>query len=224
MKLIKIAKILLILAMPFLLFLLAVNLLIFDEGFYQEKLTKYGVTEKIPNAFSLHEEVINFLKGRSDELPDVFNDREKSHFFNVRDVVKASTIIFYALIAMFILLLSTSIFTLKINNYITNFIGKVLFFGGVLTIALALILFLLISFDFSPTFESFHLLLFEKGTYLFDPANEMIVNLYPEQLFMDIGLRISKWVILASAIVILAGWLLIFKSKSKRNKNNKKSN
>ncbi|MBI2101249.1 DUF1461 domain-containing protein [Candidatus Woesearchaeota archaeon] len=213
-----IAKFLMILILPFLLFLLVLNLMSFDSSFYQKKFSEYGVQQNVPNAFSLHEKVMNFIGGKSNELPNEFNERERLHLLDVRNAVRISTLLLYALTAMFILLLIASALILKVNHYIINFVGKVLFFGGILTIALAAILFFLISFGFSSTFESFHRLLFEQGTYLFDPAKEMIVNLYPEQLFMDLGLRISKGVMLASASIILIGAVMALKSKSKKNK------
>ena len=165
-----------------------------------------------------NEKVIDFIKGKNKELPSEFNSKEQQHLWDVRGVVKILTIILYSLIALFILLLFISAFTLKINNYIINFVGKVLLFGGFLTILLAALVFLLINYDFSTAFESFHTLLFQKGTYTFDPAKEVIVKLYPEQFFMDIGAKISKEVIAVSAVIILLGSYLIFKSKNKKNK------
>ena len=102
----------------------------------------------MPEAGSLHGKVVDFIKGRSADLPEAFSERERQHLLDVRNAVRISTLLLYALIALFILLIIASAFILKINNYITNFVGKVLFFGGVLTVALALILFFLISSDF----------------------------------------------------------------------------
>ncbi len=219
MRFINISKILIITAIPLLIFLLAANFIAFDKSFYQRKFSEYKVNENVEGAQYLHEQVISFIQGKSSGLPNGFNERERQHLLDVKGIIKISSIALYIFIAVFIILLVASAFILKVNNYIINFVGKVLLFGGILTIMLAAILFFMISFGFSATFESFHKLFFEKGTYVFDPANEMIVNLYPEQLFMDLGLKISKRVILASALVILLGIILIFMSKSKKNKN-----
>ncbi|MDP3765282.1 MAG: DUF1461 domain-containing protein [Nanoarchaeota archaeon] len=218
MKFLTLSKVLMILILPFLLFLLVLNFVGFDNRFYQEKFSEYEIQQNVPEAVPLHEKVINFITGKNDKPPQEFNEREKQHLFDVRKAVRISTILLYILIILFVLLLIVSSFILKVNNYITSFVGKVLVFGGFLTVIMAVSLFLLINSDFSKTFESFHRLLFEKGTYTFDPAKEMIVKLYPEKLFMDLGLKISKWIILASAIVVLSGAFLILKSKSKKNK------
>lgn len=215
MGFVTLSKILMVLILPFILFLLALNFIGFDSIFYKEKFLEFNVG----NISSLHEKVISFVAGKTDELPAEFNEREKQHLADVRNARKISTIVLYVLIFLFILLLIASVFTLKINNLITNFIGKILVFGGILTIALAAFLFFLINSDFSSAFESFHSIFFEKGTYTFDPVNEMIVRLYPEQLFMDLGIKMSKWIVLLSAFLAMTGLFLIFRSKSKKNKN-----
>ena len=220
MKFFTILKFLLILIMPFLLFLLVFNFAGFDNIFYKEKFSEYGVEENVPEAESLHQKVMDFISGKSNGLPDDFNQMEKEHLLDVRNLIKFSKIALYVFIGFFVLLLIMSGFILKRNNYIINFVGKVLVFGGFVTIILALSLFLLINSDFQAAFESFHRLFFEKGTYIFDPAKDIIVNLYPEELFMDLGIKISANVLTISAIAIILGALLVFKSK--KNKNKKK--
>ena len=215
MKFLTISKFLLVLILPFILFLLVLNFIGFNSIFYKEKFSEFN----IGNISSLHEKVISFVTGKTEELPAEFNERERQHLDDVKNATEISTMVLYILVFLFVLLLIASIITLKVNNLITNFIGKILVFGGVLTIVLAAILFFSINFDFSSTFESFHSIFFEKGTYIFDPANEIIVRLYPEQLFMDLGIKMSKWVALLSAFLVMIGLFLIFRSKSKKNKN-----
>jgi len=213
MKFLTIYKFLLILILPFLLFLLVLDYAAFDKEFYEEKFMELNVQRDVPAAMPLHEKVISFISGKNNQLPNEFNEREKQHLLDVREIAGILTIALYALITLFALLLGISAFALKISNYLMNFVGKVLVFGSFLTVALAAALFFLISSDFSNAFESFHRLFFEKGTYIFDPANEIIVKLYPEQLFMDIGLRISKGVFFASAAAIAIGAFLMLKPK-----------
>lgn len=220
MKFLSITKFLLIFILPFLLFLLAAQFAGFDNFFYNEKFLEYGVQENIPNASSLHEKVINFVSGKSSELPKEFNKRESEHLLDVKNEVWASKLALYAFIALFIALLVISGFILKINSYIVNFIGKVLLFGGFLTVIIAGLMFFFISSDFSTAFESFHKAFFDKGTYTFDPSKEMIVNLYPEKIFMDLGIKISKWVVISAVIMILLGmFLLLFKTKKIKREN-----
>ena len=211
-------KILMIVFLPLLIFLLVSKFAVFDDSFYKEKFLQYNVRQNVPNEASLHYKVINFVQAKSNEIPDEFNEREKQHLQDVRNAISASKIILYALLIFFIAVLLVSAFTLKFNNNMITFAGKVMLFGGLLTIMIAASLFLLVTFNFSSTFESFHRLFFKSGTYTFDPAKELIVNLYPERMFMDLGIKISEWVIVSAIVVILLGVFLLLNSKNKKNK------
>ena len=206
-----------IIIVPFLIFLLVADFVSFNNSFYKKGFSKYNVYKSVPQADSLHSSVINFVNGKSNDLPSVFNNREKQHLLDVRNTIRNLRILLHILGVLFIFLL---IFYKKTKKQFNNLIGQTLFFGGLLTIAVSMIIFLLINFDFSTSFESFHRLFFEKGSYLFDPTREIIVRLYPEQLFMDIGIRISKWVFALSAIFIAIGMFLI--KQNKKNKNRRK--
>lgn len=218
MKFAKISKFLLITITPLLLFFLVLNFVGFDKAFFNEKFSEYGVQQNVPQANSLNENVLKFVTGESDELPDEFKEREKRHLHDVRSLLRLSSLTLYALIMLNIVLLAYSVLMLNERIIINDFIGKIMLFGGLFTILLSAILFLFISLDFIRTFDFFHRLLFDNGTYVFNPAEEIIVNLYPEQLFMDLGLRIIKLAILVSIALMLAGLMLMLKLKIKKNK------
>ena len=222
MRFLTISKFLLILFVPFIIFLSVAKLTAFDSSFYNQKFAEYNVKQSVPDAISMHDKVIDFVTGKNNVLPNDFNEGEKLHLRDVRKTINNLTVSLYILILLLMLLFFASACELKTKKQIANFLGKALFFGGVFTLIFAAALFLFISSDFSSAFESFHNLFFEKGTYAFDPAKEMIVRLYPEQLFMDLGLKISKNVLIVSIVVILLGLLLLLKSKSKKNKNRTK--
>lgn len=216
MKFIAISKFLLISILPFIIFLVVLDAYAFENSFYKEKFSEYNVYAYVPKADILHETVIRFIQGQSNNLPDDFNEREKQHLRDVRILIKTSKAVMYTLIMLLILLSIVSAEILKSGRLIINFFGKILLFAGLLTVIISAALFFLINSDFSAAFESFHKLLFNKGTYMFDPSKEIIVNLYPEQLFEDIGIKVSKAVIVASAIIILSGTFLLIKSKRSR--------
>ena len=216
MKLLSISKFLMILILPFLLLLFFSIHYGFDNSFYQEKFSQYNVQKKVPNAYSLHEKVMNFIDGRSNALPNDFNEREKQHLQDVRAAARMSMIVFYVLIILFVVLMSASLIILKVNTHVLIFAGKIFVFGGILTLLLSAILFLFLRSDFSGTFEAFHNIFFKRGTYLFNPEKEIIVNLYPEKLFMDIGIQITKGVILSAVSITIIGIIFILISKPKR--------
>lgn len=202
--------------LPILIFLLAAGFLAFNEPFYKKEFSKYNVYGNVQNATLLHRQVLSFVQGKSAELPGQFNEREKQHLWDVRNAISASKILADVLVILLIILLYFSAFALKDKNKIMSFLGKSLFFGGLATVAAAGILFLLVSLNFLPTFESFHRLFFKSGTYTFDPSSELIVNLYPEGLFMDLGIRISAGVAVISLVIVMLGTHLMLRHKAKR--------
>lgn len=218
MKFLTISKIVLSIVLPIALFLLVLDFAVFDESFYKKEFSDYEVQKNVPNAVLLHESVINFINGKNINLPSEFNNREKQHLLDVR---KTANIFKIALYTGIILFLSLSFFPLKILKPKRNkmkFIGDVFLLGGSLAILLAGILFFLLNSNFAGTFESFHRLFFEAGTYVFDPSKEIIVRIYPEQLFMDLGIRISELFVLASLILVFFGILLKYMPKNKKVK------
>ena len=212
MEFVKLLNISLIIIAPFLIFLSAIHLASFGSSFYKEEFSKYSIEENVPEALELHQNVVDFLKGKSDYLPDRFNDREKQHLQDVRRLVLLSKGILYFLIGLSAVLIAALMRLKKQGKDLKQLIGKVLLFGGLLTIGLSALLGLLISSNFSYSFESFHKIFFQPGTYAFDPEYEIIVNLYPEGLFMDLGLRVAKFATITSFIFIAAGTVLLSKT------------
>ena len=211
-------KILLVVLAPLLIFLLVSDFIIFNDSFYKEKFLEYGVLQSVPNAAYLHQKVMDFIQGKSSEVPNQFNAREYLHLWDVRNVISASRTIMNALLIFFALAFLVFAFMLKDNKNMVKFAGQILFFGGLLTIIIAASFLFLIRLDFLSSFESFHRIFVRSGTYAFDPATELIVNLYPEELFMDIGIKISEWVVVSAIVINLLGISLLLKSKSKKNK------
>ena len=92
--------------------------------------------------------------------------------------------------------------------------------SGLLTLLDAFIFFTLINSNFASTFDVFHIIFFEQGTFLFDPSFENIVVLYPEALFFDIAYNIVINTLIFSLLVFLVGviFLVIIKYKTRGNK------
>ncbi len=213
MEAIKLLMLLLIILAPFLIFLSAIQLVGFNDSFYKEEFLKDNVEKSVPETLELHRIVINFVQGESDYLPDNFNEREKKHLYDVRKLILLSKTILYFLIFLFVILFVSLIRLKKTKKILEYFIGKVLLFGGLLMIALSAFLSLLINSNFPFSFELFHKIFFQPGTYAFDPEYDVIVNLYPEGLFMDLGLRIAKFVTLMSFIFMATGAVLLLRNK-----------
>ena len=220
MGFIRIAKLPLVLVFSLILVLMALNLTIFDDSFYEKEFKKYDIKQDVPDVQNIHSDVINFLKGKSNFLPDDFNQREKEHLTDVKSLAAESFGTLLMLMVFFTALALFCAFAIKARSSMKGFMANVMIAGSILAIAFAIIVFLLISMDFSSSFESFHRLFFKQGTYLFDPKNELLVRMYPEQLFRDLSIKIGMNIFIASIAGLAVGFLLFRKSKSKKNKKN----
>ena len=70
--------------MPFLIYFSSLRILTFNQKYYQYSFEKNDVYSVLPNAEELNREVILFLSNKQETLPDVFNEREKSHLEDVK--------------------------------------------------------------------------------------------------------------------------------------------
>ena len=212
----KLSRFLLILILPVLIFLVSVNLAAFDNSFYSKKFREYGITNKIPDAEALNAKVMGFITGESNAISKVFNERERQHLADVRNLARNSNIAIYILVVLFVLLLVLFGLLLREESHIAGLIGKTLVYGGVFAIAAAIVLLLLALFNFNYAFDSFHKIFFQQGTYSFNPENELIVRLYPEQIFRDLGIKIIKTIFLISSIAIILGFILLSAFKKQK--------
>ncbi|MEK6943728.1 MAG: TIGR01906 family membrane protein [Nanoarchaeota archaeon] len=191
-----------ILTISFIVLSVAFNIYAFNNYFYKHEFEKYGVYSEVKNADELHGKVIDFIKGRTNDLPDDFSQREKSHLEDVRNIISASNKLFYFFVVLYLVLF---VYLSKKSKNIKKEFGNIIFYGGIFTIVFGALIFLFIFFNFDSTFESFHKTFFPQGNYMFDPSKEIIVRLYPEQLFMDIGLRIAMATFIISLLLIISG-------------------
>ena len=199
-------------------FILVSYFFIFNESFYTSEFTKYGVRSSVSGADSINKNVLDFISGNSKEIPSVFNEREKSHLQDVRNVISGMKTILFFLFALLVVLALSCSSVLKFRALLMDFTARILMAAGVIAVVISGILILASSLDFGNTFENFHQILFSKGTYMFDPSTEIIVRLYPQNLFYDIGTIIFIYVIAVAAVIFFVGFFVSRKSKSKKSK------
>ena len=69
MKFYTFSKTILILIVPFLIFLGAANMAAFDKPYYTNKLSEYKIS--VPDANYVNEKTVDFISGKNDKLPDI---------------------------------------------------------------------------------------------------------------------------------------------------------
>lgn len=180
----------LILLVPFLLLFFSLSSVVFNDALYAGKVSP----DKLDLAFGVKE----FLAGTA-EVPAVFNEREKSHLADVKDLICSIALSGLLLFFVFIFLL-----------FLEQEKFKVFFYG--LSATTLIILFLLFAYLIFPhSFDIFHQILFEEETWLFPPES-LIVNLFSFEFFKGMFFEVFVRFLLLS----LTGQIVLFLVKLSR--------
>lgn len=123
----------------------------------------------------------------------VFGPRERQHLADVRAVLLA----FGAVVAAAIALLAVT--GLKAAD--RTWFWRSMAAGGVVLAGSVVVLGAVFALFFDVAFEVFHRLLFAGGSYAFDPLNERLVQLFPEEFWSETSIALAV-VLLVLAIVV----------------------
>lgn len=197
----RIFTILLIILLSFLPLFMSAHLFIFNEKFYEKEFRKYDVYEKFKNIDldQYNRDVLEYLKGKKEEMPSAIplNTRELKHMQDVRDVF-SFFLVFYWIILLSSLILFVFLFYLDKHKIIKR-ISTIFLRSGITSFSIAIFLFICFYFGFKLSFNLFHSMFFDEGTWLFD-ISDNIINIYPQGLFFDIFIRIMGLKIVFSTV------------------------
>lgn len=205
----------LIISAPILIFLSSFDAIVFDPNYYHEKFIELDVYddpmfEDVP----LMQEttgLIGYLRYGKDQIDtDFFNQREKDHLEDVKDLFRQAISLRRFFFFMSIILL---IFLYRLEpteGRFTKAIAKYLMFGGLLTMGVVAIAWIGSS-NFAPAFDNVHNLLFEEGTWIFNEQTDHLVNMFPEQFFFDISRSIMSLALIIASIGVGVGLLLFYR-------------
>jgi len=181
---------------------------IFNEDYYKKELSGLGVYSKFPQADSMIEGTIRYLKGEDVAL-DFLNENEAGHMADVRALVaRFNSLLAFSAILFFVLLLL--LFLLSGQDFLRHMLKSLIFGSTAVVIAFAALF--LLSANFSSLFAVFHSPFFESGSWIF-PADSTLVNLFPEKFFFDMTYRIAE-ITLIAAIIILGISLFAIRTKN----------
>ncbi|MAG50369.1 hypothetical protein CL621_01850 [archaeon] len=178
-------KILLTITIIFLILFLSFRLVVFDFDFYKKEFEKHNIYDKLgrENVDNLSSGLITYLEGKSELKNKIFSNKESLHLIDVKNLIKKSFSLFYVVFAAFILLLMYSLYKKDKKT------GNVFIFGGILTLLLILVIFLLAKISFDYLFTQFHYLSFDNELWLLN-EKDILINLFPIGIFYDFLMRI----------------------------------
>lgn len=196
-----------------------------DLEFYREQYVENNVYASIAisedDLMDVTTQLINYMDGKRDNLSitttidgeekEFFNQREKDHMVDVRNLISSGKKLRIALIGIIV-------FLLAILKRLKAPIIKVVSKSAVVTISVITvgggILGYTISRDFTKAFTIFHEILFTNTLWILDYSTDRLLNMVPEIFFINIAIKIG--IIFLFMVLIFFAISLMFVIKSRR--------
>lgn len=140
------------------------------------------------------QKTINFLRGKED-LTLNYTALERSHLEDVKTVINWCDYLFY-----FSLLCLTLILTYHNKN--KEQIRRLLFYGGIATVAVLAIILLFSLLSFNSAFILFHNLFFPQGNWTFS-SDSLLIQTFPLGFFIGMSYKIIIQSLIYGIIFIL---------------------
>ena len=216
----SVSKLLVILAIPLLLFSINVSLLL-NPFFLKWEYSKPDFPESklLTNRerTTLSRSVLAYIKDITDVSSlgntKYFNEKEIKHLDDVRILTNK---LFLVHRVSGILLVYSVLFTALTNK--KNYdVFLYIFLGCLATFVIGLLLLVLVQLDFDFLFIKFHEIIFPQGLWSFDPQDTLI-QLYPERFWIDSAAVFLILVLAESFVLSAVSFLLMQRLKSKKVK------
>ena len=212
----NILQALIIICVPLLLITTNVRIVLnsatmYDYGFNKYKIEKHtgiefeqlqAAGQQIRDYFNndLEQITIN-ISLHGDNIPNLFNEREILHMYDVKNLVK---MVYMVQLYSAILLSAGCVFMLF--NSFTNrgilalkYIGR----GGVFTFSLVIAVSILAIIGFDRLFLLFHLVSFSNDLWVLDPRHDYLIAMFPQGFFFDCTVVIAFLTLLEGGILSL---------------------
>ncbi|HLR21044.1 MAG TPA: TIGR01906 family membrane protein [Tissierellaceae bacterium] len=220
----KIFSIILIISISLSCLAFSIELNSYNKDFYIKSYKKYEVpkitNKSIEDLSEITDDIISYLKnsGGDELLSKHFNEKEVLHMRDVQNLFNISR--WVKIIGLIVSGMILYYFYRK-KEYIS--LGKTLFIGLFINHILFGILAILASIDFNRYFTYFHLLFFSNDLWILNPKTDLMIQMLPEEFFMNIAFRIVLSFFILLAILQIVGYLFIKKGRD-RNANHIKKN
>ncbi|WP_432666137.1 TIGR01906 family membrane protein [Wukongibacter baidiensis] len=202
--LINISKTLIIIFLPLVILLTALQYYSYNQDFYMSEFEKYDISKvtkmtkddlsrvshKLISYLKDDDKNLNMMAVIKGESREVFGQREKQHMVDVKELfIKGKRL---RNISLAITLLGIVIIFLFPKDRKRN-IYKALFWSGIIPVLLMTILYILLKIDFYKYFTYFHEIFFTNDLWLLNPETEVLIQMLPLEFFIDISIRIIGW-------------------------------
>ncbi len=197
----------------FLVFSYALEFVAFDKSFYVQQYKKNNLYAHFSReeADKVTDKLLSYLRYEKMNVQidtPFFNDKEKRHLVDVKDLLQKES--FYCTVLTFIFVLVVIILyfsnDLRITSRITY--GTLFFNAGVVGLSMMLTLGILSILNFSMVWTSFHRLVFSNNLWMLNPATDNLIVLFPEAFFNAVVTKLFILMGVVYLFIIACGsWL-----------------
>lgn len=207
----RVYKYLIIILFPAVLILGNLQVLMFNEKFYD---SLYGKSETYSNFDSVNivriqtKNLLGYLRGKNKLDHNLYSEQDSFHLTDVKSLMDFSS-------RFFVLSTITSLFIgicLVIKKRFRELLSALLV-GSIFTLSLIVLLSLGILNAFDWLFFKFHLLLFSNNLWLFAESDNLI-KLFPRQFFVHFANQLALNIFISSAIIAVIAFLSLRGSRS----------
>ena len=213
--------IILIIFLPLYILLKSIEINAFNKSFYLKSYAENDVSEITGKGLneldSITDDLFNYIKGKEDEkvLELSFNEKEIKHMEDVKVLFEGG--IFLKNISLILFLLAIMMILVYKGG---QECAKGVFYGSFLWWGLILLLFFLSNIDFNKYFTYFHLIFFDNDLWLLDPETDLLIQMLPEEFFINIFKRIILFFISMLAIIQITSYILMKKGNEESGRVN----
>jgi len=152
--------------------------------------------------------LIDYIKGNRDDMVvnatidgvqrEVFNDREKAHMVDVAALFGGWNVYKTVCLVASPLIFAAAVFIVRENRL--RFFARRYIEGAAIFFVILIAAGIWALIDFNSLWVNFHLLFFHNDLWMLDPYTSVMINMFPEQFFNDMVLRI---ILLTAASVLI---------------------
>ena len=161
------------------------------------------------------DKLIEYIKGNAGEeaLRPHYNEKEILHMEDVQVLFNYTSKIKYITMALSLIMI---LFFMHVGekDLLGKYIFKGIFANWIIVGLLALVAF----FDFNKYFTYFHLIFFTNDLWLLDPRTDLLIQMLPEEFFIDMAKQIGLSFLMYMATIQGIGWAIYKKGRKKDEK------
>jgi len=155
--------------------------------------------------FNNDEEFINITVEKNGRPFQLFNDKEVAHLKDVKGLFRLVYKILLGTGVYALVFAAVSLFWWREKRRL----GRALFFGGGLTLAVMLVTSIIMAIDFDWFFLQFHMFSFANDLWLLNPATDYLIMMFPQGFWLDAALACAAATAAGALISGGAGWWLM---------------